>query len=163
MIAQASEVLPEPDSPTRPSTSPRRDRERHVVQHAQRARGASRSRACSPATARIGGHRSSRGLSASRRPSPSRLKPIAVSAMATAGATIIQGAWCMKRRASATISPHSEAGGWAPRPRKAERREQHHGEGDADRRLDHDRRDDVGQHLAQHDPGRRSRRARWRR
>ena len=34
----------------------------------------------------------SRGLSASRRPSPSRLKPIAVRAMAAPGATIIHGA-----------------------------------------------------------------------
>src|SRR5580658_8736987 len=61
------------------------------------------------------GHRSSRGLRASRRPSPSRLKQIAVAAIASEGATITHGAWCMKRRASDTINPHSEAGGCAPR------------------------------------------------
>ena len=42
---------------------------------------------------------------------------MAVAAMAIQGATIIHGAWCMKRRASETIKPHSDAGGWAPRPR----------------------------------------------
>jgi hypothetical protein len=39
------------------------------------------------------------------------LKQIAVVAIASAGATMIQGAWCMKRRASETIRPHSDAGG----------------------------------------------------
>src|SRR5260370_27611003 len=93
------------------------DRQRHVLQHALRA-------TMRQVVERIvadlqdGAHRSSRGFSASRRPSPRRLKQIAVVAMASAGATMIHGAWCMKRRASDTIRPHSDAGGWAPRPRK---------------------------------------------
>ena len=67
------------------------DRERHVVQHANR----------SPVTEIIEAivfdgedrtHRPIRGLSASRRPSPTKLKPIAVRAIAAPGATIIHGA-----------------------------------------------------------------------
>jgi hypothetical protein len=69
----------------------RADRQRHVVQHAQRA-------GAGAVLQRIGrdvqdrAHRSSRGFIASRSPSPSRLKPIADSAMAAAGAMVIQGA-----------------------------------------------------------------------
>ena len=57
------------------------------------------------------------GRSRSARPSPSRLKPSPVTTMATPGNTEIHQAVVMKFLPSAISTPHSAAGGWAPRPR----------------------------------------------
>src|SRR6185312_4265248 len=59
-----------------------------------------------------------RGSSASRRPSPSRLKPRLTMRMATPGMAATHHWSRMKRRPDAIIAPHSGSGGCAPRPRK---------------------------------------------
>src|SRR5262249_15626291 len=55
-------------------------------------------------------------LSNSAIPSPARLKPRPVSTMAIPGKTEIHQAVLMKFLPSAICTPHSAAGGWAPRP-----------------------------------------------
>src|SRR5690606_34312383 len=59
-----------------------------------------------------------RGSSASRRPSPSRLKPRLTMRMAKPGIAATHHWSRMKRRPEAIIAPHSGSGGCAPRPRK---------------------------------------------
>src|SRR5439155_12190427 len=93
------------------------DLQRNVVQHTHRASGRDVVE-CIILDRKYRGHRSSFGLRASRRPSPTRLKAMAVSAIAAEGAINPHGAGGMYWRASATMSPHSDAGGWAPTPRK---------------------------------------------
>src|SRR4029450_5033197 len=68
--------------------------------------------------ARRPAQRFSFGSSASRKPSPSRLKASTVMRMARPGKVTIQGALRKNSRASASIVPHSGVGAWAPRPRK---------------------------------------------
>jgi hypothetical protein len=58
------------------------------------------------------------GSSASRSPSPNRLIAITVMRMARPGSVTSHGSERMNSRASASIAPHSESGGCAPRPRK---------------------------------------------
>ena len=57
------------------------------------------------------------GSSASRKPSPSRLRPNTLSATATPGNTASRGARYIQFCASASIRPHEACGGCAPRPR----------------------------------------------
>src|SRR5262249_3145376 len=59
-----------------------------------------------------------RGSRMSRRPSPSRLKPITTRKMAMPGAVAYHQASGRNSRDSAIMRPHSGAGGGAPRPRK---------------------------------------------
>src|SRR3546814_7515583 len=58
------------------------------------------------------------GSSASRRPSPIRLMARTVMRIARPGKVTTHHARRMNSRASASIVPHSGAGGWAPMPRK---------------------------------------------
>src|SRR5439155_4150244 len=67
---------------------------------------------------RVRAHRLSRGSSASRRPSPSRLKPSTVSDSAIPGAKMRYAAVKIWSLASPIMRPHSAVGGWAPRPMK---------------------------------------------
>src|SRR6202030_4854279 len=60
---------------------------------------------------------SSRGSSASRNPSPSRLKPSTARKMAMPGKIDIHGAWLTKSFAVFSIDPHDGAGGNCPSPR----------------------------------------------
>src|SRR5438093_1047514 len=57
------------------------------------------------------------GSSASRSPSPSKLKPSTVTMMARPGKIARCGDWRRNGTASAIITPHSGAGGCAPKPR----------------------------------------------
>ena len=93
MIARLVTLLPQPDSPTRPRRSPSAELERDAVDGVDRPvvgpepddqvlDREQRSRSASGASARR--HRFSRGSSDSRRPSPSRLKPIALMTIASA-------------------------------------------------------------------------------
>src|SRR5690606_3460214 len=59
-----------------------------------------------------------RGSSASRRPSPRRLKPRLTMRMATPGTPATHHWSRMKRRPEAIIAPHSGSGGCAPSPMK---------------------------------------------
>src|SRR5205807_9962355 len=59
-----------------------------------------------------------RGSSRSRRPSPRRLNPRTVSAIAAPGRTAIHGSSSMYCRAALSINPQEAVGGWVPRPRK---------------------------------------------
>src|SRR5690606_12551777 len=59
-----------------------------------------------------------RGSSASRRPSPSRLKPRLTTRMAKPGIAATHHWSRMKRRPDAIMAPHSGSGGCAPSPRK---------------------------------------------
>ena len=79
-------VLPEPDSPTRPSTCPRATRERHVVHRLHHAGAGEEMRAqvCAPRASRSA-HRCSRGLSTSRNWSPTRLIATMVTSSAMPG------------------------------------------------------------------------------
>ena len=56
------------------------------------------------------------GSSASRSPSPSRLKASTVKKIARLGNSATCGAFTMSARASFSIAPHSGLGGCAPRP-----------------------------------------------
>src|SRR5690349_228501 len=58
------------------------------------------------------------GSSASRSPSPRRLKPSTARKIAAPGATDIQGACSMKFLATLSICPQDGEGGCWPRPRK---------------------------------------------
>src|SRR5690554_136639 len=58
------------------------------------------------------------GSSASRRPSPTKLKPSTTTMIATAGQVMRLGARRMKSLPSEIIAPHSGVGGCTPRPRK---------------------------------------------
>src|SRR5580698_1194905 len=66
---------------------------------------------------RLARAQSSRGSSASRRPSPSRLKPSTARKMATPGNIDIHGAWLTKSFAVLSVDPQEGAGGNCPRPR----------------------------------------------
>src|SRR5258705_6902483 len=57
-----------------------------------------------------------RTSSASRRPSPSKLRPSTARPIATPGAIETHGATRSRSRPSATIAPHDGVGGCAPRP-----------------------------------------------
>src|SRR5262249_3709307 len=59
-----------------------------------------------------------RGSSASRRPSPTKLKARTARKIASPGQTAIQGALTRKRWAELSMLPHDGAGGCWPRPRK---------------------------------------------
>ena len=59
-----------------------------------------------------------RGSSTSRKPSPSRLKPITTRKMARPGAAAYHQASGRNSRISAMVRPHSGVGGGAPSPRK---------------------------------------------
>src|SRR5690606_11212442 len=65
-----------------------------------------------------GADQDSFGSSASRSPSPRRLKPSTARKMAAPGATDIQGACSMKFLATWSIWPQDGEGGCWPRPRK---------------------------------------------
>src|SRR5439155_25049814 len=73
---------------------------------------------CARATAarRLGHWRSICGSSASRRPSPRRLKASTVKKIARLGKSATCGEVIMSARASLSIAPHSGVGGWAPMP-----------------------------------------------
>ena len=116
-IERSATLLPEPDSPTSPSTSPgctSRSMPSTAVS-VPRARGEAAS--CRPRTSSGCRRDHRRGRSRSARPSPSRLKPSPVTTMAMPGKTEIHQAVLMKFLPSAIRTPHSAAGGWAPRPR----------------------------------------------
>src|SRR4029453_6691866 len=61
--------------------------------------------------------RSSFGSSASRNPSPSRLKARTVKKIASAGKIAACGAVSISERAASSMAPHSGVGGCAPMPR----------------------------------------------
>src|SRR5438477_9574087 len=67
--------------------------------------------------ANVSPHRS-RGSSASRRPSPTRLNDSTTRKIASPGQTAIQGALVRKRCAALSMLPQDGAGGCWPRPRK---------------------------------------------
>ena len=114
--ARQSRLLPEPLSPTSPSTSPVREVERHVIEQRARARR------------RRHGRRSGRGPRAAARSlvHPEAVgQPVAEQAEAEGerrrsrapGNSVIHQAVVMKFWPSATITPHSAVGGCTPRPR----------------------------------------------
>ena len=90
-------------------------------------------------------HRS-RGSSASRRPSPSRLNETTVTKIASPGQIAIHGALTRKRWAALSMLPHDGAGGCWPSPRK-EGGLGDDGGGDGERGLHDQRRQDVGQDM----------------
>src|SRR5690606_14391818 len=63
-------------------------------------------------------HLSCLGSSASRNPSPNRLKPSTARKIADPGKMDIHGAWVMKFLAVFSIEPHDGLGGCRPRPKK---------------------------------------------
>ena len=107
-----------------------------------------------------GDQRLSFGSSASRSPSPSRLNASTVIRIMIPGNVTTHHARSTNSRASASIVPHSEAGGCAPRPEEAQRRGVEDRDGHAERRLHDQRRRAVGQHLVEHEPE--AARRRWR-
>src|SRR3989442_5683374 len=63
-------------------------------------------------------HRFCLGSSASRRPSPRKLKAISVRESAIGGARTMWGAMRSAWKPSAAMAPQEGVGGWTPRPRK---------------------------------------------
>ena len=112
--ARPSVVLPDPDSPTRPSTSPRSRLSETLADDGQPAvarrdavdlqERSQRSRALP------------RGSSQSCNPSPIRLKARTRTMIARPGAATIQAELAMKSRPSESIRPSDGLGGLTPRP-----------------------------------------------
>ena len=92
-----------------------------------------------------------RGSSASRRPSPSRLRPTTTSTTITPpGATSSTAPAAPGCAASKTIEPSDGAGGGVPRPRKLSDGLGQHRPRQRQRDLHDDDRRDVGQHVPEH-------------
>ena len=87
MMARIRVDLPQPDSPTTPRMRPGSKRQRDIVEHVRDALvGADRHlQAAHVEATRAHRDRRMRGSTMSRRPSPSRLKPITVIRMARPG------------------------------------------------------------------------------
>ena len=86
MMEKPVTVLPQPDSPTSPSTRPRARRERNPVHRLHHAARGCRTRCAGRSTSRVGlGHRCSRGFSTSRNSSPTRLMATMVTSSAMPG------------------------------------------------------------------------------
>ena len=117
MIASAVTLLPQPLSPTSPSASPGCERERDAV---DRARATPARCGTRPAGLDLEqAHRSlMRGSSASRSPSPMKLKPDTVSTIAAPGRRQPAGSGQTYCCAPSSMLPQEGVGGWMPRPRK---------------------------------------------
>jgi hypothetical protein len=114
--------LPQPDSPTMPSVSPRSSEN-----EMPRTACAGPRCVCRPIWRLLTSRRgivscsqralARRGSSRSRRPSPSRFRPSTASAIAMPGNTASSGCWNMRVCASLSMRPHEGCGGCVPRPR----------------------------------------------
>ena len=120
--ASAVTLLPEPDSPTMPTTSPASTEKLTSSTACSAAPGAPNSTVRRSTSSNAGDVAVlivfSFGSSASRRPSPVRLKASTVIRIARPGSVTTHHALWMNSSALASIEPHSGVGGCAPRPRK---------------------------------------------
>ena len=76
--------------------------------------------------------------------------------MAPAGSSGVMSPKVISVAFSRTMEPQSAVGGWMPRPRKDKRADGQEHEAEAQAELGHQRRQDVRQDLAGHDPAERS-------